>query len=471
MLDLLIRDGTIVDGQGACRGSIAVAGGRIVARYAAGAELPSATTVLDACDRLVLPGIVDPHVHFYGEGIGGYSRLAAMGGVTSFIGMIRGEPEQRLADVVTDHERDGAAASLTDFSFHVVLYDRDDTVGQIAALAARGFCSFKMFLAYKRRRMMVSESFLFAAMQEIARCGGVALLHAENGEMIDRLEQAAMTAGRVAPVDYAPTRPSEAEASAIGVVALAAQATGCPAYVVHVSSRAGLAAVEAARRRGVPLLAETCPQYLLLDEREIIRLGPLAVIAPPLRTQADQTALATALATGAINTVGSDHASYGAAAKARGKDDIFASPFGMPGAPTLWPAMFTWATEHGVALPVLVRAMSEAPARLFGLAPRKGTLLPGADADIMLVDAQARRSVDAGTIWPNVCPSPLAGRSLAGWPQVTISRGEVVWRDGAFVAAGGRGQLIRQQPRCQLVGRGADAVQEHVATDRRSRVG
>jgi dihydroorotase-like cyclic amidohydrolase len=447
MLNLLIRDGTIVDGQGSFNGSIAVSDGRIVARFAAGADLPLAQDVIDARDRLVLPGIVDPHVHFYGEGIGGYSKLAAMGGVTTFIGMIRGEPEQRLADVVGDHTRDGAAASITDFSFHVVLYERDDTIGQIARLAAQGFCSYKMFLAYKRRGMMVRDSFLFAAMQEIGRIGGIALVHAENGEMIDRLEQMAIAAGRVKPADYAPTRPPEAEASAIDVVALASHATGCPAYIVHVSSRAGLAALEAARRRGVPLWAETCPQYILLDEQCVHRHGPLAVIAPPLRTPVDQSALAAAVMTGAVNSIGSDHASYSPAAKDRGKDNIFASPFGMPGAPTLWPSLFTWAIEHDVPLPILVRAMSETPARLFGLAHRKGTLLPGADADIILVDPRARRTVDAATLWPNVCPSPLAGRSLAGWPAITISRGQIIWRDGKLTAADGRGQLIKQTGR------------------------
>jgi dihydroorotase-like cyclic amidohydrolase len=131
MLDLLIRNGTIVDGHGASRGSIAIAGGQIAARFRHGAELPSARQVIDADDLLVLPGIVDPHVHFYGEGIGDYSRLAAMGGVTTFIGMIRGQPEQPLAAVVGESRDAGKASAIVDFSFHVVLYDRDDTIEQL----------------------------------------------------------------------------------------------------------------------------------------------------------------------------------------------------------------------------------------------------------------------------------------------------------------------------------------------------
>jgi dihydroorotase-like cyclic amidohydrolase len=254
----------------------------------------------------------------------------------------------------------------------------------------------------------------------------------------------------VQPKDYAPTRPPEAEASAIDVVSLAAQATGCQAYIVHVSSAAGLAAVERARRRGVPLWAETCPQYVLLGDDDTRRHGPAAIIAPPLRAPADRLALGTALKTGAINTVGSDHASYPPEAKNRGKDNIFLTPFGMPGAPTLLPSMFTWAIEHGVPLPVLVRAMSETPARLFGLGHRKGSLAPGHDADIVLVDPQSRRTVDAAVIWPKVVASPMAGRTLAGWPVMTVARGDIVFRDGQVTADGGRGRLVAQKASGEL---------------------
>jgi dihydroorotase-like cyclic amidohydrolase len=445
MLDLLIRDGEIVDTQGIMRGSLGVAGGRIAARFATGAELPPAREVIDAGDLVVAPGIVDPHVHFYGEGIGEYSRLAVMGGVTTFIGMIRGAPDESLESVTSRHVTDGRRDAVADYSFHVVLHERDDVPAQIAAAAARGFRSFKMFLAYKRRGMMVSERFLQTAMHEIRKIGGTALVHAEDGEFVDALEQQAIAAGRRKPEHYAPTRPPEAEAAAIEMVALAAQLTGCRAYIVHVSSQAGLAAVERARARGVPLWAETCPQYLLMNDDTLRRHGPLARIAPPLRQPTDQTALATALATGAINTVGSDHASYAFAAKDEGRDDIFAAPFGMPGAPIHWPSMFTWALDHGVALPVLVRAMTETPARIFGLAHRKGTLLPGADADIMLFDAKTRRCVDAAKAWPKVCPNPLADTAFAGWPQVTICRGVVVWRESEVQAAPGFGTLVEQQ--------------------------
>lgn len=444
MLDLLIRGGTVVDGHGAMAGSIGVAGSRIAARYAADEELPPARATIDAAGLLVMPGVVDPHVHFYGEGIGEYSRLAVRGGVTTFMGMIRGAPERPLADVVDEHRRAGLAEAVTDFAFHVVLYDREETIPQIEALARQGLRSFKMFMAYKRRGMMVRDEFLFAAMHEIRRVGGIALVHAEHGEMIDYLEQTSIQGGRTSVEYYEPTRPAEAEAAAIAVVALAAQSTGCPAYVVHLSSNEGLAAVERARRRGVPIWAETCPQYLLMEDADLQEHGAAAKIAPPLRSPMDRRSLGTALRVGALNTVGSDHASFSVEAKAGGGSNIFAVPFGMSGAPTLWPSMFTWALDNGVPLPVLVRAMSATPAQLFGMAQRKGSLAPGADADIILVDPQRRQSIDMSVVSPQVCPNPVSRQPLAGWPQITISRGEVVWRDGQVLGAAGRAQFVAQ---------------------------
>lgn len=447
MLDLLVKDGTLVDGQGVNPGSLGILGERIVARYAAGESLPAARRTIDAGGRWVMPGVVDPHVHFYGEGIGQYSRLAVRGGVTTFIGMIRGAPERPLADVVDEHASAGLADAVTDFAFHVVLYDREDTIPQIAALAARGFRSFKMFMAYKRRGMMVRDEFLFAAMQEIARVGGIALVHAEHGEMIDYLEQRTIAGGRVTVEYYEPTRPPEAEATAIEILALAAQATGCPAYVVHLSSNPGLAAIERARRRGIPIWAETCPQYLLMDDSDLRLHGAAAKIAPPLRTPADRRSLATALRVGSINTVGSDHASFSIEAKSGGDGNIFAVPFGMSGAPSLWPVMFTWAGDTGFPLPVLVRAMSETPARLFGLAHRKGALAPGLDADLIVVDPSKREQVDMHALSPGVLPNPATARPLAGWPEITVSRGEVVFEMGADCANPGRARLIAQQER------------------------
>lgn len=426
------------------KGSLGIAGSRIAARYAEGEAIPDARETIDVDGRLVMPGVVDPHVHFYGEGIGEYSRLAVRGGVTTFMGMIRGAPERPLAGVLEEVRAQGLSQAVTDFAFHTVLYDRPESVGQIAALAAQGYRSFKMFMAYKRRGMMISDAFLFEAMEEIARVGGIALIHAEHGELVDYLERTSIAAGKVAVEYYEPTRPPEAEAAAIEVVAMAAQATGCPAYIVHLSSNQGLAAVERARRRGVPIWAESCPQYLTMDNSALQVHGAAAKVAPPLRTPMDCRSLCCALLTGALNTLGSDHASFSAEAKASGKGDIFAAPFGMSGAPTLWPVMFTWALDSGFPLPVLVRAMSESPARLFGLSHRKGTLAPGADADVIVVDPQQRSTIDMSKVSQAVCPNPAASQPLAGWPQLTLSRGEVVWRDGEVQGKPGRAQFIPQ---------------------------
>ncbi len=447
MIDLLVRDGTIADGAGARPGSLAVDGGRVAAWLAPGETAPAARRTIDAGGRLVLPGIVDPHVHFYGEGLGELSRLAALGGVTTFFGFLRGRPDDRLADLLAEARQEGEAKAVVDFGAHLVLHERPAALRELPAAVAAGVRSFKLFLAYKRRGLMVSERFLLDAMAAIAAAGGVALVHAEDGELIDWLEARAEAAGRRGLDAYAPTRPALAEALAIHLAGACARVTGCPAYIVHLSSAAGLDAVEAARRDGAALAVETCPQYLLLDDAALREQGPLAKVAPPLRSPRDREALGAALAAGRIDTVGSDHASHPRAAKETGRQDIFAAPFGMPGAPTLWPAMFTWASERGVPLPVLVRAMAEAPARLLGVGDRKGHLRPGADADLIIVDLTARRAVDAEAFWPAAAPSPLAGRALAGWPDITIVRGRVVCQDGEVVAGAGSGRFVPQGER------------------------
>lgn len=199
-----------------------------------------------------------------------------------------------------------------------------------------------------------------------------------------------------------------------------------------------------AARRGARLWVETCPQYVLMDDAMLLAHGAFAKVAPRLRSRRDCKALGAALAAGRIDTVGSDHASHPRTAEALGASDIFAAPFGMPGAPTLWPAMYTWAEERQVPLPVLVRAMSETPARLFGLGSRKGHLRPGADADLIVVEPGTRRVVDAAALWPAPAPSPLAGRELGGWPEITVVRGCVVWQDGEIIGEAGGGRFIPQ---------------------------
>ncbi len=357
MFDLLVRDGIIVEGGGSAPGSLAIRDGRVVVRVAVGEDLPNARAVIDAKGRLVIPGIIDPHVHFYGEGIGAYSRLAAIGGVTTFIGMIRDQPEDRLADVAGRYRDEGLKDSLVDFSFHAVLHERAGVLDELSSLGNQGLHSFKMFLAYKNRGIMVSERFLLEAMAEIHQQRGLALLHAEDGEVIDWLERRAQAEDRCASEDYEPTRPATTEAVSVQMASVCAEATGCPLYIVHLSSAAGLEAVLAARRRGVLVWVETCPQYLLLDDTSMREHGVAAKIAPPLRSPADRRALSAGLAAGDINTVGSDHASHTFEAKQVGETNVFAAPFGMPGSPTLWPAMYTWAVDNRVPLSTLVRAI------------------------------------------------------------------------------------------------------------------
>jgi dihydropyrimidinase len=437
-VDRALVGGDVVLPGGVQRIGVAIDAGRIVA-LGPEAELPAARELLDVSGCVVLPGAVDVHLHYDRDGrltdrVGDATRSAACGGVTSAIAFLLWQPERRLGSTLDEAIAELARESFLDIGFHFYLHANDfGALEEIPALVQRGVTSFKMAMAYKRRGMMCSDEFLLAAFQAISRGGGMAMLHAESGEAIDVLEQRAIADGRVRPVDYSQTRPDYSEAESISRAATLAAVTSCPAYIVHLSSRRGLQQLLALQAAGHDIQAETCPQYLTLTEREMERQGPLAKIAPPLRTAADQAALWQALGTGQLNVVASDHAPYPSEAKKVGWQNIFESPFGAPTIETLLPLLYSEGVrKRGLGLEWLARVTSEQPARLFGLHPRKGTLEVGADADVVVLDPARQVTIDARKLHSNADYTPFQGIVVDGWPLMTVASGEVLVRDGVL---------------------------------------
>jgi dihydroorotase-like cyclic amidohydrolase len=344
VVDLVIAGGTAVLPEGPSRMGIAVHHGTIAA-IGPEEELPEAGRVLDAGGAVVLPGAVDVHMHYDQDGrvvdrLTAASRSAAFGGVTSMVAFLLSQPGRdytdTLADAVTEIQRD----SHTDVGFHMYLRANDtEALAAIPALVRSGVAGFKMAMAYKSRGMMCTDEFLLAAMKTIAAAGGAAMVHAECGEAIDFLEQSAIASGLRAPTDYARTRPAYAEAEAIARAATFAQATGCPLYIVHLTSAAALHQLTIAQDLGCDVLAETCPQGLLLTDQAMASQGNLAKIAPPLRGLTDVQALWQALDSGVLPVVASDHAPYPSGKKLAEPDDVFSSPFGAPVVETMLPAL------------------------------------------------------------------------------------------------------------------------------------
>jgi dihydropyrimidinase len=446
--DLAVLGGQVVTPNGTRRVGVAMHAGRIVA-VGPEPELPPARERVDVSGALVLPGAIDAHLHYDREGrltdrVGDATRSGACGGVTSAVAFLLWQPGRRLTDTLGEAITELEAESFLDVGFHVYLHANDfEALIDIPTLVERGVSSFKMAMAYKRRGMMCSDEFLLAAMATIGRAGGLALVHAECGEAIDYLEQTAIAAGRRRPEDYPATRPSYTEAESIGRAATLGTAAGCPVYVVHLSSRLGLQRLLEARAAGQDIVAETCPQYLVLTEAEMARQGPLAKIAPPLRTGDDQEALWAALVDGELSIVASDHAPYPSGAKQVGWQDIFESPFGAPSIETMLPLLHDeGVVRRGLEPEWLAWVSSEGPARMHGLYPRKGTIRVGADADLVVLDPKRTVTVDPAALHSNADYTPYKGRTVQGWPALTIVAGEILVRDGGVVRGPGRARFL-----------------------------
>lgn len=451
-VDLVIAGGTVVLPDGPSRVGVAVHHG-IIAAIGPEEELPEAGRVLDVGGAVVLPGAIDVHMHYdqdgrVVDGLNSASRSAACGGVTTMVGFLLSQPGRDYTDTLADAVQEVQRDSFIDVGFHMYLRANDvDALAAVPALVRSGVASFKMAMAYKSRGMMCTDEFLMAAMKVIGAAGGAAMVHAECGEAIDYLERSAMASGQRAPTDYSRTRPAYTEAEAITRAATFAQATGCPLYVVHLTSAAALRQLVIAQDLGCDVLAETCPQYLLLTDRAMASQGNLAKIAPPLRDLPDMQALWQAVASGQLPVVASDHAPYPSEKKLAEPDDVFSSPFGMPIVETMLPVLHSeGVVQRGLSLAWLARVSSENPARIMGLYPRKGSISVGADADLCVLDPGLTRKVDASALHSNANYTPFAGIQLAGWPAITIAGGKLLVEDGALQDGTGHARFLAREP-------------------------
>jgi dihydropyrimidinase len=304
-----------------------------------------------------------------------------------------------------------------------------------------------MFQAYKKRGMLFTDDQLLRGMELTGAHGGIAMVHAENGHVIDYLEDKLAREGKTGPEFYLASRPHFAEAEAVGRAIEIAGFARCPLYVVHLSTAAGLEHIARARTRGQTVYAETCPQYLLLTDAEMPRQKGLAKIAPPLRWDADREALWTGLAQGFVQTLGSDHAPFTVKDKVVGERDIFEAGFGMPGIETMLPLTLGEALRAGrLTVPQLAAAASENAAKIFGLYPRKGVIKPGADADLVVVDPDAEWTVSARDLHSRAGYTCFEGWRVQGRIVMSWLRGRPLVKDGRLHQLPGYGRFLRRTP-------------------------
>jgi len=452
---LLIRGGTLVDPSGTRRGEVLIDGERIAA-VGRKVDAPGAD-VVDASGALVIPGGIDPHTHFdlpvgavrTADDFATGTVAAACGGTTcviDFAGSRRQAPEEALREWHTKAE--GRAA--VDYSFHVNLAAVPEAPEEARAmfqrLSAEGVASVQLHMA-NPERYMVDDRALARALSAGAESGVLVCVHAEDGREVGRRTVSLLSQGRTDPRALLAARPPGVEAAAVRRAARLADQAGAPLYRVHLSSAIGLREVRAARSAGVAVFTETSPQFLYLTAKLMSDPAdaPNFVCAPPLRGDEDRAALWSGLADGSIDVLASDHSPFtisdrrrGTAPHEGGWADFTEIPAGLPGVESRLSLAYQGVREGGIALERWVDAISSAPARLFGLAHRKGSLAPGMDADIVVFDTDATRRLDARELHMRTDHSPYQDMEVAGWPVLTLCRGRVVARDGepADVLAG-----------------------------------
>lgn len=449
MLDLAIRHGTVVTATDTFAADVGVEAGRIVELGRVG----SATNEIDATGLLVLPGGVDVHTHLDMQTAPGGGRspddfysgtvAAACGGVTTIVDYARQYPGVTLADTIADWEQRARDKAVIDYGFHLIVADPSPaTLDEIPRMVDAGFPSFKIFM---QRHHDVD---VLRIMRAASDNGGLSMVHCESAAMDDDAHERLSRAGSVSARSWTAARTVAGEAEATARAIAYADYAGAQIYIVHVSSAAALEPIRRARAAGQRLLAETRPCYLLLtseryDEPEPDYLKYTGY--PPLREPSDRDALWQALRDGVLNTVGSDHAAWSLEQKVAGSADVNTLPVGLPGIEVQTRAIFSEGVSQGrISAQRFVQVMSAEPARLLGLAPRKGTIAPGADADLLLLDPRRRAEVRYADLQHRCGYEPCEGLDCLGWPVMTLSRGEIIAREGQFLGHPGRGELIRR---------------------------
>jgi len=342
--------------------------------------------------------------------------------------------------------------AVIDFSLHMTVRPDEGSgrpgsaaLAEVPDAVAAGCLSFKTYLTYEGLRLD-DEGFLAAA-DAVGAAGGLLMVHAENDAGIAFLQRKLLAAGHRAPRFHPLARPAALEAEAIGQALALAEITGCPLYVVHISTARGARLVADARTRGQAAWGETCPQYLLLTADEYARPGfegAKFVCSPPLRSSGDNAALWQELAGGELSTVGTDHCPFFfEGEKSLGRDDFTAIPNGLPGIETRLALIYTYGVGTGrFSLERWVESCCTAPAQLFGLYPRKGSLQPGSDADIVIFDPEEEVLLERDVLHEHVDYTPYDGRRLKGYPTMTLRRGHIIYREGRFVGGSGGGQFV-----------------------------
>ena len=453
-MSLLIKGGDIVAADRNFKSDILIEGESI---KAIGTGL-SGTDVIDASGCFVMPGGIDPHTHLEMPFMGTTSadhyesgtKAALSGGTTMVVDFCIPTNGQPLLEAWAEWDKKSKTA-CTDYAYHMcITYWTEKVRDEMAAVVKRGVTTFKHFMAYKGA-LMVNDDEMFASFRRCAELGAMPLVHAENGDVVAALQAKLLAEGITGPEGHAWSRPPEVEGEAANRAIMLADMAGVPLYIVHVSCRQAHHAIARARADGKRVFGEPLIQHLVLDESEYLNKdwdhAARRVMSPPFRDKANQEDLWNGLRAGSLQVVATDHCAFTTEQKRFGRNDFTRIPNGTGGLEDRMPVLWTYGVGTGrLTMNEFVAATSTNIARILNLYPKKGALLPGSDADIVIWDPKAEKSISAKTQMSAIDYNVFEGVKVTGLPRTTISRGEVVYDGGQMSAKPGRGKFVAREP-------------------------
>ncbi|CAN5206672.1 dihydropyrimidinase [soil metagenome] len=454
-MKILIRSGRVVTAVDDYKADILIED-EIVSVIGARLDM-EADRVINASEKLVLPGGIDPHTHMELPFGGTQSsddfftgtRAAAFGGTTTIIDFAVQYKGESMIKALDNWHAKAAGKAAIDYGFHLITTDlEDERMPELYRAMDEGVTSFKLFMAYPGV-FLVDDATIFRAMSAAGERGGLICMHAENGVVINEIIKRALQQGRTAPKYHALTRPTRAEAEGVHRAIAIAEMAESPVDIVHLSCADALAQVREARDRGLPAFAETCPQYLFLsidnyDEPDFD--GAKYVMTPPLREEWNQAELWKGLKTDDLQVVSTDHCPFCMKEqKELGRDDFSKIPNGAPGVEHRVPLIYNGGViENRLSLNRFVELTSTAAAKMFGLFPKKGTIAVGSDADIVIFDPDKEQTISAATHHMNVDYSAYEGKTIKGTVEIVLARGRVVIEGGEFKGKAGDGRFLKR---------------------------
>lgn len=451
-MDLIIKNGTIITAFEEYKADLGIKDGKIVS---IGELSEEKAKVIDASGKLVMPGVIDMHTHINHWGGTAKTeddfftgtRSAAFGGVTTLIDFAIQQNGETIKEAISRRRKEADGMVCIDYSLHCHATNANvDTINNVQELIKDGYPSVKMFTTYKKAGFKIEDSDCLTLMKHVHKIGGLVMIHAENDSMCESLTEEFIEMNIANPENFPDSRPSMAEVECISRMILFAEKTKAMIYIVHVSTKEGLDLIKNAQKRGVKVIAETCPHYLLLSRDKYKNVdGHKFIMSPPLRTEIDMKALWEGIKDESISVVSSDHCAYSEDKKLAGKKNFTNVSPGIHGTESLLPLMYQFGINSGkITKQQLVKILCYNPARIFGLSAHKGNIGIGMDADIVVFDPDKNFLIKDNNHHMTSDFSPYKGFELKGYPVTVISNGNVIVQNDKFQGQKGSGRFIKR---------------------------